>query len=590
MSAGRPRVLLLTGGRLPRPESAVAGDIVLDAGWHGPLPSGVRRVPARDLLPAVEAERLLAACRELATTWHSGLVAKAPLRLAPGRVVETAALLELVQALKHLVLLRRLAELTGPCAIAADAGHPALGRIAPLLASDPVPVLLVPQGGTRNRLSRGVRAALGTWRSSRRSATPGTRPGAHAGRHGPAGSVRVWGLANYRNRPLLQALERDPRFSVQIFERTAENRYLQEQLPREGMARIGDEVLPARPTIRALVEVGAGALLRGIPGAGVLAADIIEAAMRRRIPSAEVEALCWARSLDADPPDLVVCGIPWDGDLKVLALVAAESGIPVVACQDGALAEAGAGGIPVGSAALAWGPRGRAWFAARGFPGNRVFEVGDPYLEALVRDVGTLDASELRKRLRVPAEAKVLLVGVQNSAPHLPATDPGDPMRLAAFAVEAAARASRWVVVLKAHPRLPLVDGSRRLRLVRDMAAAVPNARFAEPGEPVAGLMALADAHAGEGDTLGLEMLACGKPAFLLAQEGLPLPYPEFASTGAMPVLRTPGALASVLDGPTPVAVPSTSRALLAQHVCESTLAGDSLLALAAPPKPEAAS
>jgi hypothetical protein len=514
----------------------------------------------------------------------------ASLRLAPGRVVETPALLDLVQTLKHLVLVRRLAELAGPCEIAADAGHPALRRIAPLLALDPVPVRLLPRGGVRNRLSRGVLAALGAWRSSRRFATPGREPGARAERQEPAGSVRVWGLANYRNRSLLRDLERDPKFSVRVFERTEENRYLPESLSREAGAPRGADVLPACPTIRALVEARARGLLQGIPGAGVLAADILEEAVQGRIPSAEAEALCWARLLEADPPDLVVCGIPWDGDLRVLALVAAERGIAVVACQDGALAEAGAGGVPVGDAALAWGPRGKAWFAARGFPEDRVFEVGDPHLESLVRDVGRRDGSDLRQRLRVPTAAKVLLAGVQNSAPHLPATDPGDPLRLAAFLVETAARTSRWLVVLKAHPRLPLVDGPRRLRLVREMAAAVPNVRFAEPGEPVAGLMALADAHAGEGDTLGLEMLACGKPAFLLAQEGLPLLYPEFASTGAMPVFRTPGDLASVLDGPTPVADPATSEALLDQHLRVAMPAGEALSRLAAPPKPEAAS
>ena len=64
------------------------------------------------------------------------LVAQAA-RLAGLRILH-----EFAQALKHLVLLRRLAEIVGACEVVADPAHPALRPLPPLLLGDPAPIAL----------------------------------------------------------------------------------------------------------------------------------------------------------------------------------------------------------------------------------------------------------------------------------------------------------------------------------------------------------------------------------------------------------------------------------------------------------------
>ncbi len=571
------RAFLLSGGRVPDPRSVRAGDLVLDAGNTATLPSGVRVVSARDLLPFAEAEAIQIACLRFVARWHSGSEDLRPLPCSPGRVVESLALIDLGQALKHLVLLRRFACREGVRAIVADLDLPWLRAVAPVLADDPAPVDLVAPGGSGLLLRRaalGVRLVLGRGRS--RDRHPGASVEARPER---TGRLRVWGLANYRNRAILDTLSTAPGFSLRCFERAYENRYLppsgaREEAPYRAAAR---SLAPPRER----VEQAAHEAWPEIPGAHDVAFDVLLRSMRLLVPAACREAAGWGRLLAEDPPDVILSGIPWGGDLRTLALVALKERIPLLACQDGVLAEVGAGGVPVGAGALAWGPAGRAWFTRRGFPDDAVFEVGDPYLERLVSGLDREDGKALRRRLGIPPAERVILASVQNSAPHFLACDPADPVRWVRILLDAFSSIAGTCLVLKPHPRLPLVDGGRRLAHLREMAKGLAWARIVEPDEPIVGLMALSDAHVGEGDTLSLEMLACGKPAILLERQGLPSFYPDFASSGAMTVVRSARALAERLAAGLPPANPGARRTLLDRHLQSAVSPGQALLAIA---------
>lgn len=575
------QVVLLTGGRYPGAAEIARAEIVLDAGAAEPLPSGTRSIEARELLPAAAAEALSAACREFAVSWHRGLRASPRLDLPPGRAIETVVTIELALALKHLILLRKLALREGCLRVTADATRPPIARIAPVLAADPVPVEIRGRPLSLALLRRAASWTRAAWARPRppRGATGPARAEGLSGAIPGDKRIRVWGLANYRNRPLLEALSHDRRFSVRLIERSAENHYLpSEHRRRDDDPALAQETRRIARESRDLVRERTRALFAGLPGADLVAQSIVEEALARLVPACEAEARGWRQALEDDPPDLILAGIPWGGDLRSLALVCA-SGPPLVACQDGVLAEVGAGGVPVAGGALAWGPRGRDWFASRGVPGHAIFEVGDPYLDRLVEDVGRASGS-LRGRLGVPADEKVLLASVQNSAPHFLPGDPADPVRFARMLAEALTHVTGWCLVLKPHPRLPLVDGAERLRLLQRIAGESPSARLADPAEPIAGLIALADAHVSEGDTLSLEMLACGKASILFQREDLFAPYPEFASTGAMPVVHSPQELAGTLGRGVSPPLETARRALLDSHLSARISPAEALVSL----------
>lgn len=562
--ARRNRAVLLTGGASPDPLALRPGEIVLDAGAAEVLPAGVRRIGAREILPWRESEDLTRACLEFAVSWHAGLPAHPGTGLTAGRLIESDLVIELAQALKHLVLLRRLAEKEEVDEIAADLDAPAIARIAPVLASDPRPIRLVHALGLGGKLRRfAVRMKSALPARSARPAAAGRPPR----RLETNRRARVWALALYRNRPLIERLVADPGLEVRIFERSAENRYLPEgEAPRgeeAGGAWLGSET--AAGAIRRAASASFGALA----GAEEVALRVISEMAARLAPEAARAAAQWERLLAEDPPAAIVSGITWAGDLRSLALAAGRAGTPVVLCQDGALAELGAGGVPAGSGALAWGPLGRRWFARRGFDGASIRETGDPYMDLLLDRVRAANVREARARLGIPEGARILLAGIQNSAPHLLFTDPGDPMRAARLLARAVAAAEGWVLLLKPHPRLPLVDGSRRLQALRALAASAPHARCADPSEPIADLMAAADAFISEGDTLSLEMLRAGRSSAVLIHDGWPELYPEFTRDGAMPVVHSADEIAAWLRGGAPRGDPGAAKALVDSHLRE---------------------
>lgn len=574
MSPGR--VVLLTGGREPRGSTIRRDDLVLDAGADAALPAGVRQVAARELLPADEAEALGRRCLEFARGWHVAPGSGAFDPISPARAAESAVLLELGAAMKLLVLLRRLAAREGTLEVVADPLLPALVHLRGPIGDGPVPIVLgtaaSPMTAFR-RVVRGLRAAV----------TPGPRgtPGEREGGAARDGAIRIWGLDGYRHRPILDGLEADGRFSLRRFPASAEGRHLPPETVREAPA---DAVARARESLSDHLphaERLAASLFGDLPGGAALAVAVAREVAVRAIPASLSGALAWDALLARDRPDAVVGGIPWGGDTRLLALVASRRRVPFVACQDGVLCELGAGGVVAGSAAFTWGPRGDSWFERRGFSASGLFRVGDPWLAALRRSVGAVDPAEVRARLGVPAGRRVLLVGVQNSAPHYLASDPGDPVRSLRALLEGFRDVPGWTLVLKPHPRLVHVDGARRLRLVRELAAPLPAVRVVPPHEPIAGLIALADAVAGEGDTLLFEAVACGKPALLLEHPDLPIPYPEFASTGAMPVVPSAAALREALArGPAPAPADARAR-LLDEYVRPDTTPADALVELA---------
>jgi len=587
MSGSSRRVVLCTAARRPYPGDAAAGDLVLDAGSVDEPRCGEARIAARDLLPASEAAALQQACLRLVTSWHAGRAPLCGAGFNAGRAIESRVLIDLGSALKHLVLLQRLAAAHGPLRVLADTNQPALEVIREvLLRGNPAVVLedAVPRWMPPLTATARVRATLpGTAADAR--ATPA--PVAAAGRPGrPAdGRIRIWWLTNYRNRALLDRLGSDPRFDVRRFERGEENRYLA-GVPAGDLERIGREALESSlfdlREAAGTIESFAARELRGIEGAAEVAQAVFARALEAMIAATAAAAEGWRQLLRADRPDLVVGGIPWGGDLRVLALLAAHEGIPFTAIQDGALTEVGAGGVPVGSAALAWGPMGSAWFARRGFPAAGIHAVGDPYLDVVRARVAEGGSRQLRERLRVPAEHRVLVASVQNSAAHQLETDPADPVR-AARILSAAFQdsgAPGWTLVLKLHPRLVLVDGRRRVDLFRRMVRSVEAVRIAGPEVDPVKVLALADAHVGEGDTLSLEAVACGKPSILLERDGLPIAHPEFRDTGAMPLVRSPAELRSCLAAG-PALAPAAAARLLELHFRADTTPADALASLA---------
>jgi hypothetical protein len=583
------RVVLCTAARRPYPGDAASGELVLDAGSVDEPRPGEQRIAARDLLPAAEAAALQQACLRFVTGWHTG---RAPLRGAgfnAGRAIESRVLIDLGAALKHLVLLQRLAAAHGPLRVLADTNQPALEVIRevlqrgnpPVVLEDAVPRWMPPlrQAAARVR-STLLPRATGDARDVRAAAVPPDAEG-----RSPHPRIRVWWLTNYRNRALLDRLGSDPRFDVRRFERGEENRYLTgalagdvESLGHDALERSLQDLRDAGPAIEAL----AAQELAGLGGAAEVAQVVFTRAVEAMMAATATAAEGWRRLLRADRPDLIVGGIPWGGDLRVLALLAAHAGIPFTAVQDGALSEAGAGGVPVGSAALAWGPMGADWFARRGFPRAAIHAVGDPYLDVVRARVAEGPSQPLRERLRIPAGQRVLVASVQNSAPHHLETDPADPVRAARMLLAAFEQgaAPGWTLVLKLHPRLVLVDGRRRVDLFRRMTRSVEAARIAGPEEDPVKVLALADAHVGEGDTLSLEAIACGKPAILLERAGLPLSYPEFRDSGAMAVARSPRDLAARLAAG-PVLDPAAARRLLELHFRADAAPADALARLA---------
>ncbi len=574
-ASGR-RVCLLVGSREPAPSRLRPGDIALDAGAVETIPAYARRISARELLPAREADALLAACRELAVSWHVGAPASGPEVLDAGRSVESAFTLELGQALKLLVLLERLAALEGSLEVIADTTLPAVSVLPAGLREAGATILLSHPGG--------LRAAVRRTAVRGRAALTRMQGGSRARAHGPTvedsgapGRIRVWGLANYRNRPVLDRLQRDERFSVRILERRFENRYLPPLAGEDGPdAGSPERSLAGRADafLRRSEE-----LFAGIPGAGAVAFEVLRSALTRIAPQAEREARAWRGLLAADPPDVIVSGIPWGGDLRSLALAVERNGPPLFMCQDGALSEVGVGGIPVGWGAFTWGPLGTSWFGRRGLRADRLFEIGDPYLDALVTEIERArPARGIRARLRIPDGVKVLLASAQNSAPHLLSTDAADPVRAVRTILDSVAGVPSWCLVLKPHPRILVVDGRRRLNLLRRLAGRVSNARIVDPDEPIAGLMALSDAHVAEGDTLSLEMLACGRPSVLLERDGLTPLYPEFAATGAMPCVQSVQDLRALLRAGIPPPAEEARRRLVSQHLRASTSPAEALL------------
>ncbi len=119
------------------------------------------------------------------------------------------------------------------------------------------------------------------------------------------------------------------------------------------------------------------------------------------------------------------------------------------------------------------------------------------------------------------------------------------------------------------------------MRRLREIAARSACVGPGPPAGALAPLLALGDAHVGEGDTLSLEALACGKPSILFEQEGLPPVYPEYAATGAMPAVRSPDELAALLGGGAPPIDPSARARLLDEHLRAETPAADALVSLA---------
>ena len=512
-----------------------AGTPVLDAGVCE-VPATARRIAARELLPAPQAQELLERTRNVVTGWHGGARA--------GRAIETSVLLPLAHALRALVLVRRFA---------AAAGVRQVRHLGPLPEGDLLAGVLHGEGialEIRVGATARLRAVAARTRA-RLTGRPAAAPPAPA-RRGPG--LRTWGLATYRNEPVLEALAADGRLSLRRWVRGAENRYL----PATGAA-----ARPSAPDLAALDEACAR-WLPDVPGAPLLARRIVGDALARELPGFAGEVRSWERALDDDPPLAIVAGIAWAGDLRTLAIVAAERGVPFVSCQDGLLAEVGAGGVPVGSDALCWGPLGARWFEARGF--RRALAIGDPWMDRLVRDVEAMPRGEARRALGIGPDARVLLAGVANSAPHLLHAEPLDPLRQLEELLAGTA-GTGVVVLVKPHPRLPLVDGRRRLDEVERRVAGAPHARLRPPDDPLPPLMAAADAQAGEGDTLGFEMVRCGRAAIVLLPGDLMAPYPELVDTGTMPRARDAGELRALLARGIAPPPPAAARALLDLHL-----------------------
>ena len=543
-----------SGGTLSA--QARPGDLLLAPGRALPeAPAGVRVIRREELAdpPALDA---------LSRTTVAGLREWIAACGEDAEVIEALAGAEVVRllgGLKTLLLLGRVVETTGfRGRILAARGWPGLDVAVELSRQHREGLFELLEIDDRPPLSRRLVAAL---RHGRGRSTLSSRPAA-GGTTAP-GAGAVWAMVTARGQALLDGLEAEG-LSLRRWIPGEENRYL------PGTTGSDPAVLAdlAAAWERGLERLSTHPFETPPPWPRALPLGRCLAALLRRSPpdlaGFAADHAAWRRKLREGRPAAVVGPPPWAGDLRTLAYACRAEGIAYVTCQDGAMSSLGQGGLLPAGPVMAWGPAGRRWFVAQGFAEEHVAEVGDPYLERWLQRVRSLDPARERRSLGLDEGRRWLLMGLQNSAPHCIAAEEDDPLVGLEEVASAAARCPPWGLVVKPHPRLRRVDGAARLEQARAIcrrhgAAMVP------ADTDTARLAAAAAAYVGEGDTLGLEMLAGGRPFVIWHPAGRLAPYPEFEQ-GGLPVVRSREQLAALLDS----LPPATGTAVLDDQIASA--------------------
>ncbi|GEM_PF-6964168 len=552
----RPEALLL---------DARPGDVLLRPGEMPlPLPTVARVLDRYDLLPVAERARI----RDAVPRWLAALAATDAARrlerdgISPVDLVAGERVPALLEGLRLGLLLARLREGTRRPEWVVGSPWPALG---PALAGAAIP----PERVTGRREPRWHLLLPALPRLGGLLGTIGRAPVSSPARPSPPAPGRVLLLEASRTRALGRELEEAGVPLARLVPRD-ENRYL--PVPPSPVALDGeawDRLLATIPPAPPEMPGGPGFDPRRVLGA--VLRDAFSLAARRL-----GEALAWRELLRELRPPAIVAGLPWQGDLRALAFAARSLDVPFVAVQDGVLGWAGIGAILPPTAAFSWGPEGTRWFVARGFPRDRVFEVGDPLLEPRKHRVFSIDPREARRRLGLPPGRRVLLAGLANSSPHDVHAEEDSPLAALAGIARGIRDADGWVLAVKPHPRLPRVDGLARLaeadRVLRGISA-----RLLPPATDIALALAAADAWISEGDTVTVEAIVAGRDVLAWRGGAAPCPCPDMAGN-AVPSAADPGELAGLLSRDR---LPPANPALLGGQVRRVASPADALAHLA---------
>ncbi|MDQ7007751.1 MAG: hypothetical protein Q9Q40_11000 [Acidobacteriota bacterium] len=527
-----------SGGTLVR--RARPGDLLLAPGRAAPdAPPGVRVIHREEVADPAALDALSRAAVAGLRAW---IGACGEDREAVEALVG-AELVRLLGSLKTLLLFERVVAITGfRGRILAARSWPGLDVAVELVRQQTEGLFELSLGDDRPPVSRRLVAAL---RQGRGRSAPGPQPAGAA----PSAEGGVWAMVTTRGQALCQELEAGG-LALHRWFPGEENRYLP-GIDAPDPATLADL---AAAWERGLQRLATHPFAMPSPWPRTLPAGrCLEAWLRRTPPDLArfvADHRTWRRLLRENRPSLVLGPPPWAGDLRALAYACRAEGVAYVTSQDGAMSFLGQGGLLPAGPVLAWGPAGRRWFIAQGFDEEHIAEVGDPYLERWLQRVRHLDAAAERRRLQLSEDRRWLLTGLQNSAPHCIAAEEDDPLLGLEAIAATVSRCPSWGLVVKPHPRLRRVDGAARLEQARGICRS-HGAIMVPADTDTARLAAATEAYLGEGDTLGLEMLAAGRAFLVWHPPGRPAPYPEFEQKG-LPVARSLEQLASWLENPHP--------------------------------------
>ncbi|MCK6562682.1 hypothetical protein L6R21_26120 [bacterium] len=356
-------------------------------------------------------------------------------------------------------------------------------------------------------------------------------------------------------RTFLPILRKLPRPYLLIASTPAACRYFREQgVPYR---RFGHFITPAawrryrafdRTKLDALVAAGSDALFNfeGIDLRPFVRASLLRL-LRHQLGRLRLYAEVYLELLRRARPRHVVVADDTTTHGRLLVLAAQACGIPTLNIQHGAIADVQHYRQTVAEKLAVWGEHDRALLVRHGVAAEKVVVTGQPRFEAAA--TAPAETASLRRRYRVPANAKVLLWATTPFVPRLSYDVPERNQRYLAALLEILAAEPLWFLLIKLHPRdqrevyeKGLAERDRALRgRVRLLQA-----------EDMQGLLPLADVLLAWNTSVIQEAVLAGKAIIGVNFFGMPESIPSVSEGVALPA-RTPeelrGALQSLLLG-----------------------------------------
>ncbi len=136
---------------------------------------------------------------------------------------------------------------------------------------------------------------------------------------------------------------------------------------------------------------------------------------------------------------------------RLIVLAAQALGISTLNIQHGAIADVQHYRHAVSDRLAVWGEHDRELLLRHGVPPEKIVVTGQPRFDAMVRPKA--ETAALRRRHRVPANAKVLLWATTPFVPRLSYDVPERNSRYLTALLEILAAEAHWFLLIKLHPR-----------------------------------------------------------------------------------------------------------------------------------------